>query len=351
MKHVANLRAAIVGCGAIAQWHHLPVWTRLAGIDVVALCDRDERLASELAGRYRIGAWYTDFSRMLASEGPDIVDVCTPPGVHAALSVEALEAGCHVLIEKPMALNLQEFEQIVGPAHRSGMKICQVHHMLFEPVMVKARNMVRHGAIGEFLGVDVRSSSHRDGELLRDRTHWVHRLPAGILSESLAHPLYIAAAFAGSVSPVAIHAGRPGIDGVSAAKEVRIVLKGERGMGGISYSCSNAPKDKLIVDVYGTKGNLRIDLWNSSLVKYGAGGESRSGRAFENLGQAFSIVGNSLLTTLSVVTGRFHTGHYTLIKRVLESVQNDTEPPVTIEEARNVIEVLEKVARSLHGAA
>jgi len=65
------------------------------------------------------------------------------------------------------------------------------------------------------------------------------------------------------------------------------------------------------------------------------------------LGQAFSILGSSLLTTLDIITGRFHTGHYTLIKKFIESVINDTEPPVTIEESRNVIMVLEKVACSL----
>jgi predicted dehydrogenase len=146
---------------------------------------------------------------------------------------------------------------------------------------------------------------------------------------------------------VAIHVEHADIGGLSAAGEVRIVLEGKEGMGGVSYSCNNAPKDKFIVDIYGTEGNLRVDLWNSAFIKYGVGGESRSGRALENLVQAFSILGNSLLTTLSVVTGRFHTGHYTLIKEFLESVENDTEPPVTIDESRNVIEVLEKVARSL----
>lgn len=342
-----NVRAALAGCGLIAQWHHLPALIKLANVELVALCDKNARLVSELAGRYGINAYYTDFSRMLVREELDIVVVCTPPSMHAAFSVEALEAGCHVLIEKPMALNLHEFDQIVGASHHSGMKICQVHHMLFEPVMLKARNAMRQGIVGEFLGVDVRSSSRRDGELLRDRTHWIHQLPAGILTESLAHPIYIAASFTGSVNPVAIHARQSNIDGLSTADEVRIILEGKEGMGGVSYSCNSPPKDKLIVDIYGTEGNLRVDLWNSTIIKYGVGGESRSGRALENLGQAFSILGSSLLTTLNVITGRFHTGHYTLIKKFIESVVNDTEPPVTIEESRNVIVVLEKVACSL----
>ena len=344
MRRGSPIRVGLAGCGLIAQWHHLPVLARSKDVDLVAVCDKDEGLASGLAGRYGVNASYADFSRMLAHEDLDAVDVCTPPRTHAPLSIEALEAGCHVLIEKPMALSLQELDQVVEASRGSGKKICQVHHMLFEPTMLKARHLVRRGFIGEFLGVDVRSSSRRDGELLRDTGHWAHQLPAGILTESLAHPLYLAAAFMGRVNPVAIHA-RKGA-GFSRATEVRIVLQSETGIGGVSYTCSSPPKDKLVIDVYGKKGNLRVDLWNAVITRYGTGSESLPGRAFENAGQARSILAGTLLATFGVVAGRFRTGHQTLIKRFIESVKEDTEPPVTIEEARNIIEVLEKVAQS-----
>jgi hypothetical protein len=90
---------------------------------------------------------------------------------------------------------------------------------------------------------------------------------------------------------------------------------------------------------------LRIDLWNSVITEYGVGGENRSGRALENLKQIISIFACSVLTTLYVVSGKFHSGHYTLIERFVESVRHDTELPVTMEEAKQVIQVLEKVAQ------
>jgi predicted dehydrogenase len=330
----------------IAQWHHLPALAKLKDADLVAVCDKDEGLVSRLAAIYGIGAHYTDFTRMLASEELDVVHVCTPPDTHPDLSVEALQAGCHVLVEKPMALGIGEYDRIIDASIRSGKKVCEVHHMLFESVMLKAQRLARRGAIGELLGVDVRSMSRRDGELLLDGSHWAHRLPAGILTESLAHPVYLAAAFLGKVHPVAIHAGRSD-DSASTPREVRIVLAGEKGVGGVSYSCSSPPKDKMIADIYGTKGNLRVDLWNSVLTRYGVGGAGRAGRALENLGQAFSTVSGSVSTSLDVASGRFHTGHHSLIGRFIESVRKNTEPPVSIEESRNVIEVLEKVAESL----
>jgi predicted dehydrogenase len=330
----------------IAQWHHLPALAKVKGADLVALCDRDEGLVSRLAGRYGVGARYTEFTRMLASEQLDVVHVCTPPDSHPALSVEAFEAGCHVLVEKPMALGIGDFDGIIQASNRSGRKVCEVHHMLFEPAMLKAREMVERGAIGEFRGVDVRSMSRRDGELLRDGSHWAHRLPAGILTESLTHPIYLAAAFLGRVEPVAIHTERDR-NGPSAPIEVRIVLAGEKGTGGVSYSCCGPPRDKMIVDVYGTKGNLRVDLWNSVITRYGVGSAGRAGRALENMGQAFAIASGSLSATRDVLTGRFRTGHHSLIARFIESVRTGIEPPVSTEESRNVIQVLEKVAQSV----
>ena len=130
------------------------------------------------------------------------------------------------------------------------------------------------------------------------------------------------------------------------AYEIRIILKGRKGMGAITYGCSS-PKDKVIIDIYGTKKNLRIDLWNSAMTEYGVGTGSRPSRALENLGQSFSILASTLSTTLSVISGKFHNGHYTLIQRFIESIQNDTEPPVTLQEARDVIEVVEKVTAQI----
>ncbi|MCK4823043.1 hypothetical protein KA005_45195, partial [bacterium] len=70
-------------------------------------------------------------------------------------------------------------------------------------------------------------------------------------------------------------------------------------------------------------------------------------RALENLNQGFSILANTIFATLSVLSGKFHWGHYNLIQRFIESIQNDTEPPVTGEEGREVVRVLEKITAQI----
>ena len=83
------------------------------------------------------------------------------------------------------------------------------------------------------------------------------------------------------------------------------------------------------------------------MTEYGVGGESLPSRALENLSQSFSILASTVSATLGVISGKFHNGHYTLIRRFIESIQNDTEPPVTGEEGREVVRVLEKVTAQI----
>jgi len=348
MRIKGPLKVAIVGCGIIGQWHHIPSLLKIRDAKVVAICDKNEDLVKGVARRFNIRRYYTDVSEMLSTEEVNMVDICTSPQTHLALSIQAIEAGCHVLVEKPMALNLREFDEVVSAAKHNKVKLCQVHNMLFEPVMMKARAVVNEGNIGDLSGIDIQilHSQASANLMLMNREHWCHSLPAGILTELLPHPIYLAAAFLGKLEPVGTHSGKSSSYDWVVADEIRIILKGRKGMGTISYSCNSA-KSKIIIDIHGTKRHLRIDLWNSVITEYGVGTGTRSSRALANLGQSFSILASTLSTTLSVISGKFHNGHFTLIQRFIESIQNDTEPPVTLPEARDVIEVVEKVTAQI----
>ncbi len=348
MRVKKPLRVAIVGCGIIGQWHHIPSLLKIRDAKVVAICDENEDLVKKTARRFNIRRYYTDFSEMLITEELNMVNICTPPQTHLALSIQAIEAGCHVLVEKPMALNLREFDEMASAAKQHNVKLCQVHNMLFEPAIAKAHAMVSKGSIGDLVGIDIQMlhSQASASIMLMNREHWCHSLPAGILTEMLPHPIYLAAAFLGKLEPVGAHSGKSsGCDWV-VADEISVILKGRKGMGTINNSC-NSPQSKTIIDIHGTKKHLRIDYFNSVITEYGGGTGSRPSRALENLGQSFSILASTVSTSLSVISGKFHNGHYTLIQRFIESIQNDTEPPVTLQEARDVVEVVEKITAQI----
>ena len=96
-----------------------------------------------------------NFEAMLRSRCVDVVHILTPPKTHAELAIRAIEAGCHVFVEKPMALTVEETDAMNAAAGRNGVKLCVGHSRLCAPLMLKARNLVESGKIGKVLHVNV----------------------------------------------------------------------------------------------------------------------------------------------------------------------------------------------------
>lgn len=115
-----SVRVGLVGAGAIAQITHLPTYQTLPGAEVVALCDPQKGKVTELAARHRIPFVCTDHRRLLERADVDAVDICTPNAFHAPIAVDALRAGKHVLVEKPIATTSADALRMVEGARSSG---------------------------------------------------------------------------------------------------------------------------------------------------------------------------------------------------------------------------------------
>ena len=116
------LKVAVIGCGGIANGKHLPSLKQVPGIELIAFCDIIVERAEKAAKEYGIeGARvYEDYKELLANEKPDVVHVCTPNRSHSFISIAAMEAGCHVMCEKPMAINEEEAKKMLECAQRTG---------------------------------------------------------------------------------------------------------------------------------------------------------------------------------------------------------------------------------------
>src|SRR5687768_460660 len=100
------MRAALIGCGTIATMHVSAL--QRAGVDLVAVCDRDQQRAGQIAALAPGVRVFGDADTLLAEVQPDVVHILTPPSSHAPLAIKAAEAGTHALIEKPVALSTPE---------------------------------------------------------------------------------------------------------------------------------------------------------------------------------------------------------------------------------------------------
>ena len=347
METERPLRVGIVGCGrvAVAQWGHIPALKKISNVKLVAICDVNESLAKKASENFHIARYYGDLSEMLKGEKLDIVHICTPPKTHAALSITAMKSGCNVLVEKPMSVSTEESDEMIRASKENGMKLCIVHNNLFTPMLMRARSIVNEGIIGDLTGIDFRDAWPKDSAGFIDKGHWYHKLPCGVFGEMLPHPIYIEIAFLGKLEPVSVYAKKLSSYEWVLADELRIILEGERGIGAITASCNwpKGGKDEATVDIFGTKSNLHADLYAAVLTKYGVGGESRTARVLDNLRQNYQQLTCISSAAFNSMLGRHHTGHHNLIERFAEAVRNDTVPPVSGEEGREVIRVLEKI--------
>ena len=116
------VRVGIIGCGGIANGKHMPSLKKVENCQMVAFCDIIPARAEKAAKEYGTpdAKTYTDYKELLKDESIDVVHVCTPNRSHSFITVDALEAGKHVMCEKPMAINSAEAKKMVDTAERTG---------------------------------------------------------------------------------------------------------------------------------------------------------------------------------------------------------------------------------------
>ncbi|WP_084129409.1 Gfo/Idh/MocA family protein [Demequina sp. NBRC 110055] len=141
-----TLRAAIVGTGAIAH-AHAQALAALDGAELVGVTDRDPDTAQRFVETYG-GEVFGDLGVMLATASPDVVHVCTPPGVHAPQAIAAMEAGAHVVCEKPAALSLAELDAMIAASERADRRLAIVFQQRTGTAAAHVKGLVKSGALG-----------------------------------------------------------------------------------------------------------------------------------------------------------------------------------------------------------
>ncbi len=145
------IRIGIIGCGGIANGKHMPSLKKVAGVEMVAFCDVIPERAEKAAKTYgtKDAKVYTDYKELLADPTIDVVHVCTPNRSHSFITVDALEAGKHVMCEKPMAINSTEAKKMLDAAERTGKKLTIGYQSRFRPDSTYLKTEAENGTLGE----------------------------------------------------------------------------------------------------------------------------------------------------------------------------------------------------------
>lgn len=146
------MKYALIGCGRISP-NHL-VAAKNNELEIVAICDineesmKDKILKLELSESIHM---YTDYKQMLEREKPELVSIATESGKHAQIALECINAGCNIIIEKPIALSIEDVDKIIDLSEKMGVKVCACHQNRFNKSIQKIRDAVEKNRFGKLL--------------------------------------------------------------------------------------------------------------------------------------------------------------------------------------------------------
>jgi 2-alkyl-3-oxoalkanoate reductase len=255
---MTNFRVGIIGAGYVSA-HHLRALKSLSSVQIVGVADVDLARAQAVAQTFGLPNAYGCVKDLLAS-GVDVVHVLTPPAFHAALSIQALQAGAHVLVEKPMAETPEQCERMIAAAHSNGRTLGVVHSARLDPIVLRGVEIVRGGSLGNVLSIDFhRSSDYPDwpgGGKLPPQ----YRKGSYPFQDIGVHGLAIAEAFLGPVKSAEIDFRSTGLDSNLLFDEWTAKVNCERGEARLYLSWNVRPIRSQVI-VHGTRGVIQIDCF------------------------------------------------------------------------------------------
>ncbi len=167
-----SVRVGLIGVGAFGE-SHLIAYRSLPYVSVTAICDANATRVQEIAKRYNLARWYTDYHEMLREADLDAVSVTTPEDAHLAPTLAALEAGKHVLVEKPMATRLDQAEQMLEAARAADRYLMPGHILRFETRYALVKDQLAAGELGKLVSVSARRNRPKSLAKTYLRTHGV----------------------------------------------------------------------------------------------------------------------------------------------------------------------------------
>lgn len=262
------LKIGIIGCGQIADGHVSEI-KKIDKAEVVAVCDLYEIMAKQLAQRFNIPKYFTDSSEMIKKCKPDIIHVTTPPQTHLALGKIAMEAGCHVYIEKPFGLNYAQAKELIDIAEKNHVKITIGYTYYFDPPAEKMRELIRKGLLGEiihiesFYGYDLSGSF--GSVILSNPNHWVHSMPGKLFQNNINHAVTKITEFLDNERPEVYATAKKlrkksntGDIRDEMLDELRVLINGKKITGYLTFSSHIKPGGQF-ARIYGAQNSLHVD--------------------------------------------------------------------------------------------
>jgi predicted dehydrogenase len=323
--------AAVVGVGMVAK-QHLACLADLEGVRLGAVCDLSPAVAESAAERFAVPAHFTDHRAMLSSLRPDVVHVTTPPGSHYGIAIDALVAGAHVIVEKPIVADADQLLPLLEEAERRERVLVENYNYVFNPQVRRIRQLIASGELGRLahVEVDLALDILGEGSPFTDpgAPHPTLAMPGGAIADFLA----------GSHRTVSTVWSKRVPGSPLDVDDMRSLIETERGTASISFSAASQP-DGFWLRVHGSRMRVEANLFEPRITIERVRSAPTPLFPVLNGLSEIAAVGRSAVSglwgKLSGAPGGY-AGLWELIARTYEAIERGTRAPVTPADIRAV---------------
>ena len=334
-----SLKYAIIGCGRISVNHLAAAINN--ELEIVALCDLIPEKMEEKIKQCNLPEsipQYTDYKEMIVKEKPELVAICTESGKHAPIALDCIEAGIHLIIEKPIALSLEEADAIIEKSREKNVRVCACHQNRFNKSIQKIREAIEQERFGRLLYGTAHIRWNRGEDYYKQAT-WrgTWEQDGGALMNQCIHNIDLLRWMMGDdiveVVGMTDNLNHPYIE----AEDLGLALvKFANGSYGIIEGTTNVYPQNLeeTLYIFGEKGTVK------------AGGKSvntiEEWKFADNLDNPEEIKKKYCENPPNV----YGFGHNPLYADVIDAIKNNREPYVTAEDGRRALELVLAIYKS-----
>ncbi len=253
----APLSFALIGCGKIGSRHAAHI-NRVSNL--IAVCDTDVDRAKATAQQYGC-PYYLSVEELLLHHQPDVVSVCTPNALHAMHAVAALQAGCHVVCEKPMAIRSSDCRQMIEAAEHANRILFIVKQNRFNDAVVQVKNLLSKNKLGKIYSFQINGFWNRNDEYYQDSWHGTKALDGGTLFTQFSHFIDILYWLLGDVASVQSYLTNAAHQSVMETEDTGVVILTMQSgaIGTLNYTVNSFGQNmEGSITLFGEKGTVKI---------------------------------------------------------------------------------------------
>ena len=329
MSNHNNYKFAIIGCGRIAQRHAEQI-ARVGSL--VAVCDIEEEKAETFADTYGVDPFY-NIQSLLSSSKFDIAVICSPNGLHAEHSILCLQAGVHVICEKPMAIRVEDCTKMIDASEKALRNLFIVKQNRFNPPVTALKEKLNAGGIGKIFSMQLNCFWNRSEAYYTDAWRGTRELDGGTLFTQFSHFIDLMYWMLGDVKEVKAFMRNYNHKGVIDFEDTGVViLEFESGtIGTINYTVNSFEKNmEGSLTLFGEKGIVKIGGEYLNELEYASG-----------IHLEFQPGGNKA-NNYGTYTGSM-SNHDKVYDNIMDVLRNNAPVMTNSEEASKTVEIIERI--------